>query len=80
MPAELTIRSGDFILNGRRRAKTDTATNWGFVYHLNHSRVKVSDQLVFIIRLTIAAPQCSISQLRGAGNITEAPPVADEAR
>ena len=25
-------------------------------------------------------PQCLISQLRGAGNITEAPPVADEAR
>ena len=29
---------------------------------------------------SIAAPQCLISQLRQAGNITEAPPVADEAR
>ena len=52
----------------------------GFNYQSSCSKVKVSDQLVFIIRLTIAAPQCSISQLRGAGNITEAPPVADEAR
>ena len=36
--------------------------------------------MIFIIRLPIAAPQCSISQRRQAGNITEAPPVADEAR
>ena len=51
-----------------------------FVYHSSHSKVKASDSTVFIIRLSIAAPQCLISQLRGAGNITEAPPVADEAR
>ena len=52
----------------------------GFVYHSSCSKVKVSDQLILIIRLPIAAPQCSISRLREAGNITEAPPVADEAR
>ena len=37
-------------------------------------------QLIFIIRPSIATPQCLISQRRQAGNITEAPPVADEAR
>ena len=37
-----------------------------FVYHLSHSRVKVSDQSIFIIKLSIAAPQCLISQLRQA--------------
>ena len=52
----------------------------GFVYHSSCSKVKVSDQLILIIRLPIAAPQCSISRLREVGNITEAPPVADEAR
>ena len=52
----------------------------GFVYHSSCSKVKVSDQLILIIRLPIAAPQCSISRLREAGNITEAPSVADEAR
>ena len=34
----------------------------------------------YLIMLSIAAPQCLISQRRQAGNITEAPPVADEAR
>ena len=52
----------------------------GFVYHSSCSKVKASDQLILIIRLPIAAPQRSISRLREAGNITEAPPVADEAR
>ena len=37
-----------------------------FVYHSNHSNVKESDQLTSIIMFSIAAPQCLISQLRGA--------------
>ena len=52
----------------------------GFVYHSSCSKVKVSDQLILIIRLPIASLQCSISRLRETGNITEAPPVADKAR
>ena len=52
----------------------------GFVYHSNRSNVKESDQLTSIIMFSIAAPQCLISQRRQAGNITEAPLVADEAR
>ncbi len=52
----------------------------GFVYHSSCNKVKVSDQLILITRLPIASLQCSISRLRETGNITEAPPVADEAR
>ena len=38
----------------------------GFVYYLNHNEVKAKDQPTFTVRLSIAAPQCLISQLRGA--------------
>ena len=38
----------------------------GIVYYLNHNEVKAKDQPTFTVRLSIAAPQCLISQLRGA--------------
>ena len=48
---------------------TKQVDNWGFVYRSIHSKVKVSNKSIFIIKLSIAAPQClkSIWKMRGNG-------------
>ena len=52
----------------------------GFVYHLNHSKVKACDSANFYNQTSNSHAAVFESFLREAGNITEAPPVADEAR
>ena len=39
-----------------------------FIYHLSYSKVKASDPTNFIIKLSIAAPQCSIANWDRRGN------------
>ena len=53
---------------------------FGFVYHLNHSKVKACDSANFYNQTFNSHAAVVEDSLRGAGNITEAPPVADEAR
>ena len=52
----------------------------GFVNHLNHSKVKVCDSADFYNQIFNSRAVVFESFLRGAGSITEAPPMADEAR
>ena len=52
----------------------------GFVEHLNYSKAKASDSTNTYNQVLNSRAAVVEDSLRGAGNITEAPPVADEAR
>ena len=54
--------------------------NWWFIYYFSHSKVKASDSTNFYNQTFNSRAVVFEVYLGKAGNITEAPPVADEAR
>ena len=54
--------------------------NWWFIYYFGHSEVKASDSTNFYNQTFNSRAVVFEVYLGKAGNITEAPPVADEAR
>ena len=54
--------------------------NWWFIYYFSHSKVKASDSTNFYNYTFNSRAVVFEVYLGKAGNITEAPPVADEAR